>query len=249
MSKYLKNFETHVEYEAYTADTENFIKPNVSYCINVPNEVHYNPLEPTPTRDYVEIGGVKWAIKNLGAEKITDIGLYYQWGDTQGYTADQVGEGDGKKYFGWGDYKFCNVPSSPRESNITKYNNTDGKTELDAEDDAATVALGSDWRIPSANELIHLNDYTNSAYTYDYKSTGVNGLILTAKDGSGAELFLPDGGYCGDGRFYDNAHYLSGSRNPENALDGGHYYFSNSRVNFSSIHRYYGALIRPVFIK
>lgn len=41
--KYLKEFQTHVQYEAYTADTSNFILPNVSSCRNVQNEVHFNP--------------------------------------------------------------------------------------------------------------------------------------------------------------------------------------------------------------
>lgn len=41
MGKYLKNFNTHTEYLAFT-QTSDFIKPNVSHCINE-NEVHYNP--------------------------------------------------------------------------------------------------------------------------------------------------------------------------------------------------------------
>jgi hypothetical protein len=32
--------------------------------------------------DYVEIGGIKWATMNVGATKVTDVGLYFQWGDT-----------------------------------------------------------------------------------------------------------------------------------------------------------------------
>ena len=36
-------------------------------------------------RDYVEIGGVKWATMNVGAEKETDFGLYFQYGAKQGY--------------------------------------------------------------------------------------------------------------------------------------------------------------------
>jgi hypothetical protein len=32
---------------------------------------------------------------NVGASSVTDTGLYFQWGDTQGYTASQVGSGEG----------------------------------------------------------------------------------------------------------------------------------------------------------
>ena len=44
MSLYLKLFENHNQYTAYTASTE-FIKPNVSHCIQEV-EVHYNPWTP-----------------------------------------------------------------------------------------------------------------------------------------------------------------------------------------------------------
>ena len=42
MAIYLKKFETQAAYEAYTADTSNFIKPNVSLTVDN-NTVYYNP--------------------------------------------------------------------------------------------------------------------------------------------------------------------------------------------------------------
>ena len=36
--------------------------------------------------DYVEIAGIKWAKMNVGAEKETDFGLYFQSGSKQGYS-------------------------------------------------------------------------------------------------------------------------------------------------------------------
>lgn len=36
----------------------------------------------------VEIGGIKWATMNIGASEVTDYGLWFAWGETQGYTAD-----------------------------------------------------------------------------------------------------------------------------------------------------------------
>jgi hypothetical protein len=81
--------------------------------------------------EYVEIGGLKWATMNIGAENPTDNGLYFQWGDAQGYTASQVGSGTGQKYFGWEDYKYGNGTSSPGATGMTKYNATDGLTTLE----------------------------------------------------------------------------------------------------------------------
>ena len=48
--------------------------------------------------DYVDLGlpsGLLWATKNIGANTEEEAGLYFQWGDTQGYTAEQVGVGEG----------------------------------------------------------------------------------------------------------------------------------------------------------
>ena len=45
MGKYLKEFETHAEYEAYINGSE-AILPNVSICDDQINHVHYNPYKP-----------------------------------------------------------------------------------------------------------------------------------------------------------------------------------------------------------
>ena len=44
MPKYLKSFETHSQYEAFT-QTEDFILPNICYCEDQTDVVHYNDLE------------------------------------------------------------------------------------------------------------------------------------------------------------------------------------------------------------
>ena len=52
MSKNLRRFGTTSQYDAYTADTANFILPNVSF-INETNTVEYNPDTVTPITDAV----------------------------------------------------------------------------------------------------------------------------------------------------------------------------------------------------
>ena len=42
--KYLKEFETTADYAAYSADTENFILPNISVCNDDIYKVYYNPI-------------------------------------------------------------------------------------------------------------------------------------------------------------------------------------------------------------
>ena len=96
---------------------------------------------------------LKWAKCNIGASTPEEAGLYFQWGDTQGYTAEQVGNGGGQKAFSWADYKFSIEGSS---SNFSKYNASDSKTVLDPEDDAAHVNMGGNWRMPTFEEYKEL---------------------------------------------------------------------------------------------
>ena len=106
--------------------------------------------------EYVDLGlpsGLLWAKCNIGATNEEESGLYFQWGDTQGYTAEQVGDGEGLKAFSSADYKFS-IDGS--DSNFSKYNDSDGKTILDPEDDAAHVIMGGNWRMPTFEEYKEL---------------------------------------------------------------------------------------------
>ena len=110
-----------------------------------------------------------WATMNVGASKPSDYGLYFQWGDVQGYTFDQVGL---KKKFAmdWSDYK-CGVAP-----NFTKYKRYG--TTLELEDDAAHVNMGGDWHIPTPEQCQELIDNTTSEWT---TQNGINGRLFTSK--------------------------------------------------------------------
>ena len=108
------------------------------------------------TYEYVDLGlpsHLKWAKCNIGANSEEESGLYFQWGDTQGYTAKQVGNGEGSKAFSWADYKFSTGGS---DSNFSKYNASDSKTVLDLDDDAARANMGGNWRMPTFAEYEEL---------------------------------------------------------------------------------------------
>ena len=171
MAIYLKQFETQAAYEAAESG---LILPNVSLTLDN-NTVHYNPstpVPPTPSHDYVEIGGIKWATMNIGASQPSDYGLYFAWGDTQGYTAEQVGSGEGQKYFGEDDYIYYN------DGSYTKYNATDGKIELEASDDAAVANWGGSWRMPTTDDFQALGADVNTAWT---QVNNVYGILCTDK--------------------------------------------------------------------
>lgn len=215
MAVYLKEFENHTQYENYINGSD-AILPNVSIC-TTEGDVHYNPsTPPTPSHDYVEIGGVKWATMNVGATSVTDTGLYFQWADTQGYTAAQVGKGSGQKAFLWADYKYT---TDGDWTGVNKYqvadDNTDGiwydgngnfigdnKTVLEPSDDAVTAAWGGNWRMPTVSEFAALSAAVNTVWTDSYQGSGVAGLVCTDKTDSSKVLFFPAAGLCSSGKIW-----------------------------------------------
>ena len=164
---------------------------------------HYNyPPEPKPNgHDYVDLGlpsGTLWATMNVGASKPSDAGLYFQWGDTSGYTADQVGK---DKQFTWDDYKFS-IDGSP--SNFSKYTTT-GAT-LDLEGDAAHTNMGGSWHMPTPEQCQELIDNTTSEWT---TQDGVNGRLFTSKKDFSKSIFIPAAGNAWDGSLSDRGAYGS----------------------------------------
>ena len=242
MSIYLKKFSIHSKYETYI-NCSDAILPNVSIC-TTEGDVHYNPyVDPYAGHEYVEIGGVKWATMNIGASQPSDYGLYFAWGDTQGYTAEQVGSGEGQKYFGWADYKYGNGTSSPGATGMTKYNATDGLTTLEAVDDAAVANWGGSWRMPTTAEFQALGAAVNTAWT---QVNNVYGILCTDKTDSSKTLFFPAAGGCNNGSVNvgSSGNYWSSSNSSQLAY---FLYFGSGNANWSNnAPRSLGFAVRPV---
>ena len=253
MSLYLKKFSTHSEYDSYINGSE-AILPNVSLTVDN-NTVHYNPyVDPCAsekvktTYEWVEIGGVKWATKNVGALTVTDYGQYFSWGGVNGFTADQVSGSCHSKAFSWADYELGNGGSTAAD--MTKYNSTDGKTVLEAADDAATVNMGSGWRMPTTAEFAALGAAVNTAWTSDYQGSGVAGIICTDKTDSSKVLFFPAAGDCSNGSVSNvgsNGYYWSSSLSTDNMIYGRYSNFFNGFVTWQSYNsRSFGFSVRGV---
>ena len=84
--KYLKEFETTADYAAYSADTENFILPNVSVCNDDIYKVYYNTFEKPalivkynvendsePTKIYFYSDGSMLPVENYGVDIFTKV--------------------------------------------------------------------------------------------------------------------------------------------------------------------------------
>lgn len=124
---------------------------------------------------YVDLGlSVKWATTNIGATYPEQYGDYFAWGETEP-----------KERFAWDNYKWCDGT----KNNITKYNATDGLKTLLPEDDAATANWGSQWRMPTKEELAELR----LSCTWEWMTiNGVNGNKITGPNGN--SIFIPAGG-------------------------------------------------------
>lgn len=141
--------------------------------------------------------GTKWANMNIGAEKPEENGLYFAWGETDGYGSDTSDGHD----FSINNYKWgTSYHSMQKYCNNSNYGTVDGKTTLDAEDDAAAVIWRGDWRMPTRGEIQELcnNNYTTSEWT---TVNGVYGRRVTSKT-NGNSIFLPAAGYRRDAELY-----------------------------------------------
>lgn len=131
---------------------------------------------------------------NVGAESETDAGLYFAWGETEGYADTST------KAFTENDYKFN--PSGDN-STFTKYNSTDNKTVLDIEDDAAAVNMGDDWHMPTKEQCDELfnTEYVTNTFIENYQDNGINGYLFTSVS-NGNTLFIPAGGNYSNGEIW-----------------------------------------------
>ena len=245
--KHIKIFSLTSEYETAKSGGT-LITPNVS-LINEDNSVRYLPEldDPYNGHEYVEIGGLKWATMNIGATQPSDYGLYFAWGETQGYTAEQVGRGEGQRYFGWEDYKYGNGTSSPDATGMTKYNEADGKTVLEASDDAAVANWGGNWRMPTTADFQALGAAVNTAWT---QVNNVYGMLCTDKTDESKTLFFPAAGNCFDGSAKNVGYggpYWSSSLNYNNKQYAYALNFTDNGAFWNNQYtRYYGYTVRPV---
>lgn len=197
--------------------------------------------------DYVDLGlpsKTLWATMNVGASKPKDYGLYFQWGDTQGYTADQVGTRRGQKKFSSYDYKWN--PSG--DGNVfTKY--TTMKAKLGLNDDAANANMGGDWHMPTPDQISELlNNTTNTWTTQD----GVNGRLFTSKTDTSKSIFIPAAGLAWDGSILNSGDYCNvwSSMLSSGNVDYGQYLsFYSGDASLSVNDRYFGLSVRGVLDK
>jgi len=204
---------------------------------------------PSPTHDpheYVDLGlksGILWATCNIGANTPEEAGLYFAWGETQGYTSGQVGREEGKREFTWKDYKW-GTPDDGQNPLITDELVENGVLKSDY--DAAVFNWGNGWRMPTAKEFEELVESTTTGWTvYD---NGIGGVTFTSLI-NGNTLFFPAVGSAYDGKVADDVnegYCWSSSFNSEKLIIAWLLYLNSETQKVDVGERYRGRSVRPV---
>ena len=222
MGKYLKLFDTTSQYNAYTADTENFILPNVSLAKDAPTTVHYHPYvapDPYNGHEYVDLGlpsGTKWAKMNVGAASETAYGNYYQYGK--------------------GSAQYAATSGDPT------YEGTENPLATSA--DTAAQVMGGQWHIPTSTQYEELTANTTIEWT---TSGGINGYKFTATNGN--YVFFPAAGWWSSDNQYDvssNGRYWSSSSYANTHAYDLEFNSGGVYVDFSAFNRQDGYSVRGV---
>ena len=220
------------------------------------------PGVPVPN-NCVDLGltsGLLWAKCNLGTTDPTKLGDYYAWGETS----------TKKKYYS-DNYKHFKIDGGIK---VLKYNEKDGKTVLDLNDDAARANIGAGYRIPTKEDweelledckweavttiLSEIIDPSQTKVIARWKVTGP----------SGNSIVLPmTSGFRGDGwgvQPDNDTYYTTANLYPADELSDKDKYqkavaltwpmFAKEtssggikEPSFKSIYRDFGVVIRPVF--
>lgn len=172
-----------------------FVVVALGLFLLMPKSTEQQPLEDNPLQNeesgvinghqWVDLGlSVKWATCNVGAEKQSDYGSYFAWGEVSP-----------KDEYTWSTYKYYRLSGYSNSFSKYvldgKYGNVDNKRLLDLSDDAARFNWGGSWRMPTFAESEELlNKCTWQWISMD----GHNGYLITGP--SGKSIFLPASGSC-----------------------------------------------------
>ena len=220
------------------------------------------PGVPVPN-NCVDLGlasGLLWAKCNLGTTEPTELGDYYAWAETS----------TKKKYYS-DNYKHFKIDGGIK---VLKYNEKDGKTVLDLNDDAARANIGAGYRIPTKEDWEELLEdckweavTTTLSEIIDPSQTKVIARWKVTGP-SGNSIVLPmTSGFRGDGwgvQPDNDTYYTTANLYPADELSDKDKYqkavaltwpmFAKEtssggikEPSFKSIYRDFGVVIRPVF--
>lgn len=190
--------------------------------------------------EFVDLGlpsGTLWATCNVGATSPEQAGLYFAWGETTGYTAEQVENGE-------------------RAFDDKSYKAKDISTNLTLEQDAAHVHMGGKWRMPTKTDFQELIGNTVCVSIDNFLDTEVNGMMFLSLI-YGTYVFLPAVGGCSNGNrkavreggYYNSSTYPSSWKFWEKSKNAVGLGFVEGAVDIAFNSRFAGIPIRGVLDK
>lgn len=257
-----------IDYKVFNAWSFAFEQDRIGrYGKRRPDGISVRPVKgpgvPVPN-NCVDLGlnsGLLWAKCNMGTTDPTELGDYYAWGEIS----------PNKKEYYSSNYKHFKVKSNIE---VLKYNEKDGKTVLDLNDDAARANIGAGYRIPTKEDweelledckweaftttLPEIMDPSQTKAIARWKVTGPNGNSIV----------LPmTGGFRSDGWGVQpdiDTYYTTANLCPVELLSDKDKYqkaialtwpmFAKEtssegieEPSFKSIYRDFGVVVRPVF--
>ena len=187
-AKIINGQPTKMEYKAITL-------PNGNDVILDMTDAQETQL--TINTEYVDLGlpsGLKWAKTNLGAEKESDYGIMFAWGQTDNAVATKFVDSENYPY-NWANAPFNGGHTSYSEDTFNQVKDTACPNGILAKEyDAASKIMGGEWRMPTKAEFQELIDNTNKEWT---QVNGVNGYKFTGSNSN--YIFIPAAGSCYDG--------------------------------------------------
>lgn len=194
---------------------------------------------------YVDLGlSVMWADANVGAENPEDRGNYFAWGE--------VVEKDS---YGFGNYKYGNYRTATKYCDVPNQAYRDNLITLLPEDDAASVNMGGNWRIPSKAEWQELiNECIMSLDTI----SGHAGVRFSANNGN--SIFIPRAGNVwfgspdnpdnnNTGIFYWTAEIYQWENSTNYEGNRAFVFIENETIIITDWNRCVGGTVRGVFSK
>ena len=238
-AKIIKGQPTKMEYKAITLPNGN----DVILDMTDAQETHL-----AINTEYVDLGlpsGLKWATMNVGAEKESDYGIMFAWGQTDNAVATKFVDSENYPY-NWAKAPFNGDNTDYNANAFNQVKDTVCPNGILAKEyDAAAQIMGGDWRMPTKADFQELLDNTDKLWT---TINGVNGRKFTSKI-NGNSIFIPAAGDCYDGSVDSVGCYgsvWSSSLRTSNPYGAWYLRFLSSGCYMSNSRRYYGRSVRGV---
>lgn len=216
------------------------------YCVaiaTVAGKPFYGSIVSFETRPLaIDLGlSVLWAAINVGASYRCDPGEPFSWGETSI-----------KSKYLWSTYKWGRSATSLTKYNTLAANGTvDNLTQLEPNDDAASVNMGEGWKMPTSEEWTEL--LTKCNWTWEWLAEdgyGIYGYTIVGPNGN--SIFIPVAGGCnGDYKKtnYNTGCYWSSTLDQEHPENSRGVLFYNTQHYPETINRFVGYAVRAVHSK